>query len=472
MAALRMRQPAIAANADRSFWLQDIAAAVATEPLAGTKSADVVIVGGGYTGLWTALRIHELAPETRVILLEADLCGSGASGRNGGQVHSWFAELDLMNAVVGIDEGRQLCADTADAIAELDKLQRDGTIDMELRLDGWLWTASSIAQEGAWNRAVAMSEKVGVSRFQPLTAEEIKRRTGSSASYAGVIEPNAGTVHPAKLAIGLRDLAIARGVAIHECSPVTDIMPGRTCIVKTARGDVRAEKVVLAANAWLSALPELRRHLYVVESQLVATAEIPELLDRIGWHDGASICDSQRQVLYYQRTPRGRVIFGRGSGNVAYGGNFGASFNRSPEHGRDNIRELHRVYPELRGAPIEYDWAGPIDCLPEHMPVFDHLSGHPNIFFGMGYNGTGIAQTPIGGRILASLVLERKDRWSGSGLVGLARRRTMPPEPFRYLGAKLVRSAIRRRNDAEIRNKQPGALTRFLSELTPGSTEH
>ncbi|MER8487889.1 FAD-binding oxidoreductase [Mesorhizobium australicum] len=468
MATLRMRQPAVAATADRSFWLQDIAASPATQPLVGGEQVDVVIVGGGYTGLWTALRIRDLAPETRVTVLEADQCGSGASGRNGGQVHSWFAELDQISAVVGEEEGRALCADSVDAIAELEKLQRDGTIDMDLRLDGWLWTASSTAQEGAWNRAVAMTEAAGANRFRQLTGEEIKQRTGSSASYAGVVEPNAGTVHPAKLATGLRDLAIARGVAVHERSPVTEIVPGRTCLVRTAQGEVRAEKVVLAANAWLSALPELRRHLYVVASQVVATAEIPDLLDRIGWRDGASICDSQRQVLYYQRTPKGRVVFGRGSGNIAYAGNFGQSFNRSPEHGRDNIRELGRVYPELRGVPIDYDWAGPIDCVPEHVPVFDHLKGHPNIVFGMGYNGTGIAQTPIGGRVLASLVLERKDRWSGSGLVGLDRRKTMPPEPFRYLGAKLVRAAIARRNDAEIRNGRPGALTRFLSERTPG----
>jgi len=466
-----MRQPAVAADADRSFWLQDAAASAATEPLAGTERADVAIVGGGYTGLWTALRIRELAPEARIVVIEADLCGSGASGRNGGQVHSWFAELDLLGAVTGLEEARRLCADTVDAIAELERLQRDGTIDMQLRLDGWLWTASSTAQEGAWNRAVAMTEAAGAQRFRPLTADEIQRRTGSSASYDGIVEPNAGTVQPARLAIGLRDLALARGVVVHERSPVTHIVPGSICTLRTTRGEVKAEKVVLAANAWLSALPELRRHLYVVASQVIATAEIPELLDRLGWRDGASICDSQRQVLYYQRTPRGRVVFGRGSGNVAYGGNFGAAFNRSPEHGRDNIRELHRVYPEMRDVAIDYDWAGPIDCLPEHVPVFDHLSGHPNIFFGMGYNGTGIAQTPIGGRILASLVLERKDRWSGSGLVGLARRRALPPEPFRYLGARLVRGAIRRRNEVEIRNEKPGALTRFLSELTPGSGE-
>ncbi|MER9105663.1 FAD-binding oxidoreductase [Mesorhizobium sp. M0618] len=468
MSTLRLRQPAVALASDRSFWLQDIAAAPATEPLRGHERADVVIVGGGYTGLWTALRILELAPQTRVIILEADLCGSGASGRNGGQVHSWFAEIDQISAVVGLEEARQLCADTVASIAELKALQQNGTIDMDLRLDGWLWTASSIAQEGAWENAVALTAAVAENRFRPLTAEDIQRRTGSSASYVGVVETTAGTVHPAKLAIGLRKLALARGVIIHERSPVLAIEPGTTCTVRTAHGAVRADKIVLAANAWLSALPELRRHLYVVASEVIATAAVPELLDSIGWRDGASICDSQAQVLYYQRTVGGRVVFGRGSGNVAFSGNFGASFNRSPEHGRDNMRELHRVYPSLRGVAIEYDWSGPIDCVPEHVPVFDHLRDHPNIFYGMGFNGTGIAQTPIAGRILASLVLERKDRWSASGLVGIERRMSLPPEPLRYLGARLVRAAVRHKNEAEIGNRKAGRITNLLAALKPG----
>jgi glycine/D-amino acid oxidase-like deaminating enzyme len=470
MTSLRLRPPVAAAPGDRSFWLQDIAADPATEPLQGTEHTDVAIVGGGFCGLWTALRIKELAPETRITILEADFCGSGASGRNGGQVHTWFAELDLVGAVTGSDEARQLCAATADAIAELEQLQRSGTIDMDLRLDGWLWTASSKAQEGAWDKAVALTEAVEPGRFRLLTAAEIERRTGSSASYVGAVEAKAGTVQPAKLALGLRKLALERGVAIRERSPVLEIMPGRTCILRTARGVLSAEKVVLAANAWLSSLPELRRRMYIVGSQVIATAAVPAELDRIGWRDGASICDSQAQVLYYQRTPQGRVIFGRGSGEIAFGASIHAGFNRSPQHGSGNIRELRRVYPALRNVPIEYDWSGPIDCVPEHIPVFDHLSGHPNIFFGMGFNGTGIAQTPIGGRILASLALERKDRWSESGLVGLKRRSTLPPEPARYLGGKLVRMAIRRRNDTEIRNEKPSALIRMISNWKPGQT--
>ncbi|ACM04202.1 NAD(P)/FAD-dependent oxidoreductase [Cereibacter sphaeroides] len=469
MASYRLALPAVAPEGDRSFWLRDLGAGPATPPFAGEAACDVAIVGGGYTGLWTALRLKEQAPELRVTILEADFCGSGASGRNGGQVHSWFAELDLLTRLVGAEEALALCHATAEAIEELAELQASGTIDMDLRLDGWLWTASARAQEGAWEPAADLCRKAGeADRLRPVGAEEIRRRTGSGVSYMGVVEPRAGTVQPAKLALGLRALALSRGVAIHERSPVSEIVSGRPCRLRTPGGTLRAGKVVIASNAWAAALPELARYLYVVDSQIVATEPVAETLDRLGWTGGESICDAQAHVLYYQRTKGGRVVFGRGSGNVAYANRFGAAFNRRPDGGADNLRELHRVYPELRGARIAADWSGPIDCSAAHLPVFGSLTGEPDILFGVGFNGTGIAQTPVAGRILASLVLGQDDRWSRSGLVGLARRQTLPPEPVRTLGARLVRRAIRIRNDLEIENRSPGPLVRWLSSLTPG----
>ncbi len=468
MTRFTFRPVAVAADRDRSFWLQDIGARPATQPLADDADCDVAIVGGGYCGLWTALRLKEQEPGLRVTILEADICGGGASGRNGGQVHSWFAEIDLLEKVAGAEQALMLAQATADAIEELAALQTSGTIDMDLRLDGWMWTASSRAQEGAWSNAVAGCAARGLTPLAPIDAADIRRRTGSGASYTGVVENRAGTVHPAKLALGLRSLALSRGVVIHEKTPVSRIEAGERPALVTPSGRLRAGRVVIATNAWASSLPELRRYLYIVDSQIIATAPVAALLDRIGWTGGESICDAQAHVLYYQRTPAGRVIFGRGSGHVAFGGAFGDAFNRVPGRTQDNVRELHRVYPQLKDTAVECDWTGPIDCMAEHLPAFGRLRGQPNIFFGVGFNGTGIAQTPVGGRILASLVLGKSDKWSTCGLVGLERRTPLPPEPIRYLGARIVRHAIRIRNDAEIENRRPNALVRYLSSLTPG----
>ena len=462
-----MRPPVVAERTSRSFWLQSIGAEAVTPLLQGSADCDVAIVGGGYSGLWTALRIREQSPETRVTILEADFCGSGASGRNGGQVHSWFAEIDALRALVGEREALTLCNATADAIEELNGLQVSGSIDMDLRLDGWLWTASSTAQEGAWAAASELCRSLSEERLHRLQHADIIRRTGSAASYVGIVEERAGTVHPAKLAVGLRNLALERGITIHERTPVLEIVPGARPLLRSAGGTLRASKLVLATNAWLSAIPELHPYLYVVSSQVVATVPVPELLARLGWTSGASICDSQHHVLYYQRTPEGVVIFGRGTGGISYGDRIDARFNRGSDGGRENIRELRRVYPQLKDVTVAHDWSGPIDCTAQHLPVFGHLRDHANIFYAMGFNGTGIAQTPVAGRIMASLVLGRDDQWSRSGLVGLERRSRLPGEPMRYLGARLVRHAIRRKNDIEIRNRRPDPLTRFLAGLAP-----
>lgn len=467
MNTITMRPPVAAARGDRSFWLQSIAADAATPPLQGSADCDVAVVGGGYAGLWTALRIKEQSPETHITVLEADFCGSGASGRNGGQVHSWFAEIDMLRALVGEDDALMLCRATADAIEELNGLQASGTIDMDLRLDGWLWTASSTAQEGAWAAARDLCRALGEERFRPLQRDDILRRTGSAASYVGIVEERAGTVQPAKLALGLRRLALEKGIVLHERSPVLEITPGPRPQLRTPGGLLSAGKVVLAANAWLSAIPELHPYLYVVSSQVIATAPAPDILERIGWVDGASICDAQHHVLYYQRTLEGTVIFGRGTGGIAYDDRIDARFNRSSDGGADNIREMHRVYPQLKDVPILHDWSGPIDCTAQHLPVFGHLKNCTNIFYAMGFNGTGIAQAPVAARIMASLVLGRDDAWSRCGLVGIDNRTKLPPEPLRYVGAKVVRRAIRRKNDLEILNRKPDPITRFLAGLAP-----
>ena len=171
-----LRLPVLATPSERSYWLQDAGASPATAPLKGELKVNVAIVGGGYTGLWTALRLKEQEPGLSIAILEADCCGAGASGRNGGQVHSWFAEIDLLTTVVGETEALALCRATSDAIDELEALQASGAIDMDLRLDGWLWSASSKAQEGAWQKALAMTQAVGEDRFDILSADEIARR--------------------------------------------------------------------------------------------------------------------------------------------------------------------------------------------------------------------------------------------------------------------------------------------------------
>jgi len=466
-----LRRPVDAPAADRSFWLQDAPAGPALPALAGDTTADVVIVGGGLTGLWTALRIREAAPEKRVVVLEALTCGSGASGRNGGQVHSWYESLDRLTHVTDAAEAERLARATSEAIDELHDLQSSGELDMGLRLDGWLWTASSRAQEGAWDDAVRASSALGVDAYTPQNADTLARSTGSTASYVGVRETHAGSLHPGKLMRGLRALAERRGVVIHEHTPVDTIRGGPRPSVVTPMGTVTADAVLVATNVWASSIPELRRRMFVVDSEVIATEPIPERLDALGWTGGEAICDAQQQVLYYQRTADGRIVFGRGSGRTIFADRVGASLNRRSGERTDTVAELHRVFPKLSDVRIDYDWTGGIDCVPEHVPIFGALDDQRSVFYAVGWNGTALAQIPACSRIIASMVLKRDDEWSGSKLIDQTSP-TLPPEPIRFIGANFVRAAVVRKNRAEIRNRRPGPLTRLILRLMPGSSEH
>lgn len=471
----KLRPPVIAPDSDQSYWLQstrDLDDAPAAT-LSRTGSADIAIIGGGLTGLWTAIRISEADPDQKVTILEADVCGSGASGRNGGQIHSWFESLDRLSSVTGPEEALRLARATKDAIQELKALEDAGEIDMDLRLDGWIWSASSKAQEQAWEPALERCRDNGVAPYRQLDAAELNRRTGSSVPYTGVVEEMAGSLNPGKLMRNLKKYAMRKGVTIHEHTPALSITPGAQVRVQTPRGGLIARRVLIATNAWASSIPELRRKMYVVDSQIVVTEPVPDQLDALGWKSGEAICDAQNQVLYYQRTPDGRVVFGRGSGGTVIGDRLGAKMNRHPRWLQDSLRELQRVYPSLKDVKIDYDWLGPIDCVPAHVPMFGNLTGHDNIYYAVGWNGTGLAQIPACSRILSSMVLGLDDIWAQSKLINQTTAKSLPPEPIRFIGAMIVRAALTRKNAAEIRDRKPGVLTEAVVRLMPkGTTEH
>jgi glycine/D-amino acid oxidase-like deaminating enzyme len=471
----KLRPPVIASDADQSYWLQSTGDLDDTPApaLKGSVTADVAIIGGGLTGLWTAIRILEADPDQKVTVLEADICGSGASGRNGGQIHSWFESLDRLTSVTGPEEALRLADATRDAIQELKALQDAGEIDMDLRLDGWIWSASSRAQERAWEPALERCQENGAAPYRRLDAAELNRRTGSSVPYTGVVEEMAGSLNPGKLMRNLKKYAIRKGVTIHERTPALSITPGGHARIQTPGGELTAPKVLIATNAWASSIPELRRKMYVVDSQVVVTEPIPDQLDALGWKAGEAICDAQNQVLYYQRTVDGRIVFGRGSGGTIFGDRIGAKMNRHPRWVKDSLRELRRVYPSLKDVKIDYDWLGPIDCVPAHVPMFGNLTGHENIYYAVGWNGTGLAQIPACSRILSSMVLGLDDQWAHSKLINQATAKSLPPEPIRYIGATIVRAALIRKNAAEIRDMKPHILTEALVRLMPkGTTEH
>jgi glycine/D-amino acid oxidase-like deaminating enzyme len=455
-----------------SLWLEE---ALADEPDGTPQSApqplparaDVVIVGGGFTGLWTAIRLREQDPSLDVCLIEARYCGYGASGRNGGIAEGSWAKFPTMSKLFGQADAVRLAQATDDGLTDLVSFCAANGIDAQIRSRGNLWLASNQSQLGSWDKTVQAAEQAGVSPYKPVDADEARRLSGSPLALGGVLEDHAASVQPARLVRGLRRAAIAHGVQIHEHTAMTGIEGSSPVLVATERGTIRADKAVLAMNAWSASRPELRPYLFVTSSDIVATRRVPELMDAEGLGSGIALSDSRRLILYWRSTPDGRLVFGKGGGWMSRGNRVDTRFTGESALRDSVVSRMRRLYPSLRDVPIQYSWNGPIDYSSTGLPYFGPLAdANPAVLVGAGYSGMGVVQTVLGGRILASLVLGRDDEYTS---LPLTRRwpRKLPPDPFRSLGAPLVKAALTRKElllDAEA---EPGWLLNLIAGLDP-----
>ena len=455
-------------DAPRSLWLQE---ALRLEEggdgpeLVGEAEADVCIVGGGYTGLWTALRAKELRPDASVVLLDADICGGGPSGRNGGFALSWWPKIETLRKRVGSEEAFRLVKASEAAVAEIgDFCEREG-VDAHFHRGGWLWTATSPAQVGSWEGAIEIAEEYGERPFELLTAEEVRARTGSPVHLGAAFEPGAAIVQPALLARGLRRVALARGIRIHERTPMVEL-DRDAGVVRTTSGSVRCGAIVLALNAWAIKIRELSRALVAVASDMVATESMPERLQESGWTGGEAISNCRLMVHYYRTTKDGRVAFGRGGGRLAFGGRVNSNFDYSAELTEELKRDLVVYVPATDGVPVKHAWGGPIDRTADGLPFAGRLPGRVPIVYGTGYSGNGVAPSLTFAKILASSALGIEDEWSTCGLNrGVPGR--FPPEPVRFLGGLVVRAAVRRKESREDVGRSCDPVTGAVAGLAP-----
>lgn len=455
----------------RSYWLSSLHDDLQpTPPLTGEYSADLVIVGGGFVGLWTALTARELRPELNIVVLEQDICGGGASGRNGGFVMSWWPKIASLLSFCSHEQALFLAHAAERAIGELGEFCEAHRIDAHYTRKGWLWTATTAAHIDSWNGTLDSCARLGVQPFERMSAEAVASMTGSDTHLAGVFERSNATVQPGALIRGMRQVALNAGIQIFEQTPVRGIEPGHPARLETDGGRISAGTVVLATNAWAAAIPELARLIVPVNSSIVVTDPIPQKLEQMGWTGQQSITDSQLMVDYYRTTRDGRIAFGKGTGALAFGSRITDVFSEHADSIALTTQDLHRTYPALASTTIADAWSGPIDRTYDSLPVFGTLSGSDNIHYGIGWSGNGVGPSRLGGRILASLALGIKDEWSTCPLVG-RRCKTFPPEPFRYLGGTAVRNAVLRKERAEMSGLKPSGIDRLLAGLAPAGLE-
>jgi glycine/D-amino acid oxidase-like deaminating enzyme len=422
---------------DVSFWLDDLAAAGLDdlEPrpsLDGDAQADVAIVGAGFTGLWTAYYLLRADPSLSVLLLEREIAGYGASGRNGGWCSALFpasaaklARAHGREAAIGLRRAMQ------DTVDEVGRAAAEEGIDCHFRKGGTVVAARSAVQFARARASVAKDAELGgVDGLELLDAAQTRARVGVTRATGGVWTPHCARIHPGRLVRGLARAVERRGGRIAERTTVTAIEPGQ---VRTDRGTVRARHVVRATEGWTPTLPASRRDAVPVYSLMVATQPLPDdFWSRAGLAAGETFSDERHLIIYGQRTADGRLAFGGRGAPYHFGSRVDPAHDRVERVFSKLRATLVDLFPDLAGHGFTHAWGGPL-AISRDWTASVGLDRATGLGWAGGYVGDGVGTTNLAGRTLTDLVLGRDTALTRLPWVG-HRSRRWEPEPLRWLG--------------------------------------
>ncbi|MGH9044695.1 MAG: NAD(P)/FAD-dependent oxidoreductase [Acidimicrobiales bacterium] len=451
---------------ERSPWLRE---ALRREVGPGPRSlqeslrCDVCIVGGGYSGMWTALELRARHPSLEIVVLEGDVCGGGASGTNAGYLGSLWPKMKSLRAMTTSEEAGRIVDASSQAVEAIVAFCDEHSIKAQLRRSPHLWVASNAAQLAALDK---MSRLPGLP-FRRLTREEAIEATGSGVHMGGLADEAALTVQPALLARGLRRVALEEGIQVYEQTPVVLLRSMGGVTVTTECGAVvRAERVALTINAWACELPGLSDSMVLLASDSLLTTPVPDRLEQLGLGQGFAASDVRRRLNYYRTTGDGRLLFGKGAVDLRLGSRLGGTAWGPSNRLRLLRRHMDRLYPSLANDQPAFTWTAPVEYSTTSLPFCDQVPGVPGAWYATGYSGSGIGPSRLLARILASLLAGDADEWRSSVLVGKPSIR-LPPEPVRWLGGQFVRLALARSESVEDRGNSPSALVRRAAAADP-----
>lgn len=373
-------------------------------PLQGHVQADVAIVGGGLAGLSAALELAERG--RRVVLLEANQVGGGASGRNGGQaIHGLACAPGEIESQLGLEVARQVFSMSVEALDLIRQRCRRHHIDCDWR-DGWLGVA---VQPRKVRDLFADADHLAQTYGYPLQCIERHELPGwidSPRVCAAVHDPRSGHLHPLKYSLGLAAAASSLGAQLHEHSPVLSISEGPRPVLRTAHGEVSASQVLLAGNVYLQGLqPQLDARIMPVGTYIIASEPLGEERARSLIPCGAAVCDNNWVLDYYRLSADHRMLYG---GRATYS-------TVTPRRMAEGLRErMLQTFPQLEGVRAEYAWGGFVDVTINRAPDFGRLPapGHaPNIYYLQGFSGHGLALTGLAGQLVAQAMCGDSERF-------------------------------------------------------------
>jgi glycine/D-amino acid oxidase-like deaminating enzyme len=424
--------------ASYSYWLETSGDDLTPRPaLDGTVDVDVAILGAGYTGLWTAYYLLERDPSLSIAILEKEIAGFGASGRNGGGLGNRFpvglrrmAQLFGRQGAVDLQRALNTVVDEISGVAE-----REG-IAMDFVRGGYLRLARSPYQVDILNQEQRTLEAFGFGEDSAvLDADQVAERVAVAGALGGHFNQNSAKIHPAKLARGLARAVERRGATIYERTEVSDFTTGAYPALHTARGHARAKMIVLAGESYLSRFPQLRRRVLPVYSLITLTEPLsPGDWQEIGWEAREGLSSATNMVKYLTHTSDGRILFGGRGAPYHFGSNIKDEYDRHEPTHRMLQADVRAWFPMLNNVRFTHTWGGPLGWPRDYVPTVSYEPGD-GLAAAYGYTGTGVGPSNLLGRILADLITRNDSEISRLPFVN-RRGRDWEPEPLRFLGVR------------------------------------
>jgi glycine/D-amino acid oxidase-like deaminating enzyme len=435
-------------------------------PLEGQKEADIVIVGAGFTGLWTAHHLKTLDPALEVAVLEEGTTAYGASGRNAGMLGEGIDHSHELAIVhFGRDEAQRLAVLGKENVAEIRRFLDERRIACDLESTGMLTVALLDSQVKDLEASLECARSLGIEGHRLLDRDSIRAEIHSDRYQGALFNPGASILDPVKLALGLRREAEARGVTVYERSKVTSMdEDGEGVRFTTQSGSIRARRGILAMSAYTHHLLPgvLFRFIPLYDYILVSEPLRPEEREAIGWRKRQGVTDTRNFFKYYRLTADDRILWGTSEAQYYRGNRVDASCDHSEARYRELRDSFSRHFPALSGLSFPYAWGGPICATTRFTPYFGEARGG-RILYSLGFTGHGLATTHLAAKILAHLALERPSALLSLKLV-TEKPFPYPPEPLRGWAVEEVTRALRRVD----RGQPPNLLLRLLDALGIG----
>ncbi|HKD98860.1 MAG TPA: FAD-binding oxidoreductase [Micromonosporaceae bacterium] len=445
-----------------SHWMATVDDDLTPLPALGSDiDVDVAIVGAGYTGMWTAYYLASADPGLRVAVVEQEIAGFGASGRNGGWCSALFPRsIGSLAAAHGRDAAVALHRAMQATVDEVGRVSAAEGIDCDYRKGGTVVLARSAVQLERAREAYAESEEFDLG-LQLLGADEAGARLNATNVLGGTYTPDCARIHPAKLARGLSAAIRRRGVALYEQTPVLDLLPGA---LLTAHGRVKAPIVVRATEGYTARLPRMRRTVAPVYSLMVATEPQPaDFWDEVGLAQRETFSDYRHLIIYGQRTADDRLAFGGRGAPYHFGSKIKPAFDRDARVFAELRRVLAELFPRLGDVPVTASWGGPLG-IPRDWSASVGIDRSTGFAWGGGYVGDGVATTNLAGRTLADLILERDTDLTRLPWVN-HRSPRWEPEPLRWLGVNAGLWAMSGADPVETRTGRPSRRAALFNRL-------